>query len=423
MKEVDQLNQLFETLRTEHPTTSIYEVSSWINAGSVITNVNTVKKLTLKKIIIMSSIVSVSLIGVITLFSLQNEKKDGKQHLISKHEVEKNETSFKQKNNKSEVQEVNTNDSRSSLNNKVILENLPKEATKTNELQSEIVIPVLKEKNESELNSNTNLINKENEYYAKSKNENITRTWKSINDSLKVDTLFNGVKALLFKGDKSDIVIQGSERTSISMNYKYKLKAKGVFSKKKEGNCELSYELKDSVLTINVQRKNQKFSGISVLSESSKMEFNVPENVDVKMSSDLGDMEVSGIRNKSTILQTSLGDIIATNILGSIDLETALGDISMTKVTGKIKATTSNGDISGKEITISDDCKLDSSLGDIDFQLNNPISECNLNLNTSLGKVKVNRSDLKTKSQKELKTGSGKFKVNMNTSLGKIIVR
>ena len=153
------------------------------------------------------------------------------------------------------------------------------------------------------------------------------------------------------------------------------------------------------------------------------MEFNVPENVDVKMSSDLGDMEVSGIRNKSTILQTSLGDIIATNILGSIDFETALGDISMTKVAGKIKATTSNGDISGKEITISDDCKLDSSLGDIDFQLNNPISECNLNLNTSLGKVKVNRPDLKTKSQKELKTGNGKFKVNMNTSLGKIIVR
>ena len=62
MKEVDQLNQLFETLRTEHPTTSIYEVSSWINEGSVITNVNTVKKLTLKKIIIMSSIVSISLI-------------------------------------------------------------------------------------------------------------------------------------------------------------------------------------------------------------------------------------------------------------------------------------------------------------------------------------------------------------------------
>ncbi|MFN6038425.1 MAG: DUF4097 family beta strand repeat-containing protein, partial [Bacteroidota bacterium] len=247
--------------------------------------------------------------------------------------------------------------------------------------------------------------------------------WRSFNDTLKVDTLFNGVKALVFTGDKSDIIIQGSERTYISMNYNYKLKAKGVFSKKKEGNCELSYELKDSVLTINVQRKNQKFSGISVLSESSKMEFNVPENVDVKMSSDLGDMEVSGIRNKSTILQTSLGDIIATNILGSIDLETTLGDISMTKVIGQIKATTSNGDISGKEITISDDCKLDSSLGDIDFQLNNPISDCNLNLNTSLGKVKVNRSDLKTKSQKELKTGKGKFKVIMQTSLGKIIVR
>jgi hypothetical protein len=423
MKEVDQLNQLFETLRTEHPTTSIYEVSSWINAGSVITNVNTVKKLTLKKIIIMSSIVSISLIGVITLFSLQNEKKDGKQHLISKHEVEKNETSFKQKNNKSEVQEVNTNENRSSLNNKVILENLPIEATKTNELQSEIVIPVLKEKNESELNSNTNLMNKENEYYAKSKNENIIRTWKSINDSLKVDTLFNDVKALVFKGDKSDIVIQGSERTSISMNYNYKLKAKGVFSKKKGRNCELSYELKDSVLTIRVKQKDQNFNGVSILSETSKLEFIVPNNIDVKMNSDLGDIDVNGLKANTIKLYTALGDITAENVSGNIDLNTDLGDISMNDLSGKINSVTSLGDIQGEHILLSDNSTFNTSLGDIDIQLSNTLSDCSLDLSSSLGKVKVDRPDLKKKSGSQLILGNGKLKVIMETSLGKVIVR
>jgi hypothetical protein len=423
MKEVDQLNQLFETLRTEHPTTSISEVSSWINAGSVITNVNTIKKLTLKKIIIMSSIVSISLIGVIALFSLQNEKKDGKQHLISKHEVEKNETSIKQKNNKSEIQEVNTNDSKSSLNNKVILENLPIEATKTNELQSEIVIPVLKEKNESELNSNTNLMNKENEYYAKSKNENIIRTWKSINDSLKVDTLFNDVKALVFKGDKSDIVIQGSERTSISMNYNYKLKAKGVFSKKKGRNCELSYELKDSVLTIRVKQKDQNFNGVSILSETSKLEFIVPNNIDVKMNSDLGDIDVNGLKANTIKLYTALGDITAENVSGNIDLNTDLGDISMNDLSGKINSVTSLGDIQGEHILLSDNSTFNTSLGDIDIQLSNTLSDCSLDLSSSLGKVKVDRPDLKKKSGSQLILGNGKLKVIMETSLGKVIVR
>jgi len=40
-----------------------------------------------------------------------------------------------------------------------------------------------------------------------------------------------------------------------------------------------------------------------------------------------------------------------------------------------------------------------------------------------MGKVKVKRADLKTKSQNELKTVSGKFKIKMNTSMGDIIVR
>ena len=153
------------------------------------------------------------------------------------------------------------------------------------------------------------------------------------------------------------------------------------------------------------------------------MEFIVPENVDVKMDSDLGDIDVDGLKNTGTLLYSALGDITATNSTGRIDVETSLGDISMKNVSGKLKLITSMGDISGKNIRISDDCILNSSMGDIDVQLNNPISECKLNLSTSMGKVKMKRADLTTKSRNELKTDSGKFKVNMNTSMGNIIVR
>ena len=248
-------------------------------------------------------------------------------------------------------------------------------------------------------------------------------SWFSTNDSLHVDTLFNGVNSLVFKGDKSDILVSGSNRTDISMKYNYQLKAKGVFSRKKKGNCELSYVLKDSVLTINLRRKDQNFNGISVLSESSKIEFYVPENVTVKMDSDLGDIDANGLKNTGTLLLSSLGDISVTNCTGRIDVETALGDVSIKNVTGKLNLITSMGDVSGENITFSDDCQLNSSMGDINIQLNNPISECKLHLSTNMGKVKVKRADLKTKSQNELKTVRGKFKINMNTSMGDIIVR
>jgi hypothetical protein len=235
-------------------------------------------------------------------------------------------------------------------------------------------------------------------------NQTNAGSWFSSNDSLFVDTLFSGVKSLVFIGDKCDLLVRGSERSDVSMKYEYQLKAKGVFNRKNQGNCELSYERKDSVLTVRVKRKDQEFKGVSALSETSKLEFYVPNNMDVKMNSDLG-------------------DITAESVSGNIDLHTELGDISMKNLEGKISSFTSLGDVSCVNMTISDDCRFSSSLGDIDVQLNNPISECKLDLSTSMGKVKVKRADLKIKSQNELKTDSGKFKVNMNTSMGNIIVR
>jgi DUF4097 and DUF4098 domain-containing protein YvlB len=207
------------------------------------------------------------------------------------------------------------------------------------------------------------------------------------------------------------------------MKYNYQLKAKGVFSRKKEGNCELNYVLKDSVLTIHLKRKDQKFSGISVLSASSKMEFYVPNNIDVKMNSDLGDIDVNGLKANTTKVYTALGDITAENVSGNIDLHTDLGDISMNDLAGKIHSVTSLGDIQGEHILISDNSKFNTSLGDIDVQLSNPLSDCSLDLSSSLGKVKVNRPDLKKKSGSQLNIGNGKLKVIMETSLGKVIVR
>jgi hypothetical protein len=411
MKPEEKLNQLFKSVREEKVTTDISEVSSWIKAKSTTANLKTVKKTAItQKIIIASAIVTSAIIGYVLLFS-------GKQSSISN----KVNSSITEESRNVAAIDSSKNITQESIQNKIIWikEQDTSNSSIPNVLKDTIQFEEVKNSTELQKISLDNLPDIEKLL----KKEKSSGFWTAINDSLEVDTLFNGVKKLVFKGDKCDIKLRGTERSDISMKYHYQLKTKGVFKRKKESNCELSYELKDSVLTIHLQRENQKFNGISILSESSKIEFIVPENVDVKMDSDLGDIDVDGLNNISSVFHSSLGDITTTNSTGVIDIETALGDILIKNVSGKLKLVTSMGDISGENIGISDDCILNSSMGDIDVQLNNPISECKLDLSTSMGKVKVKRADLTTKSQNELKTESGKFKVNMNTSMGNIIVR
>jgi hypothetical protein len=411
MKPEEKLNQLFKAVREEKVTTDISEVSSWIKAKSTTANLKTVKKTAItQKIIIASAIVTSVIIGYVLLFS-------GKQSSISN----KVNSSITEESRNVAAIDSSKNITQESIQNKIswIKEHDTSNSSIPNVLKDTIQFEEVKNLTELQKISLDNLPDIEKLL----KKEKSSGFWTAINDSLEVDTLFNGVKKLVFKGDKCDIKLRGTERSDISMKYHYQLKTKGVFKRKKESNCELSYELKDSVLTIHLQRENQKFNGISILSESSKIEFIVPENVDVKMDSDLGDIDVDGLNNISSVFHSSLGDITTTNSTGVIDIETALGDILIKNVSGKLKLVTSMGDISGENIGISDDCILNSSMGDIDVQLNNPISECKLDLSTSMGKVKVKRTDLTTKSQNELKTDSGKFKVNMNTSMGDIIVR
>jgi len=406
MKSEEKLNHLFETLRTEKTSTSVSDVTSWIEAPAQVPVSKSTSKIILQKnFFIMSSIATIIVTGI--LFMSGNKE----QNVAPKQKKDK----------QTEIEDTST-----------VIASQPNHLTFNNRSNDNLLIQPLIDLGLvtlpfAEINPAPALVQLDpilpSQNSRKTSLQPNAGSWFSSNDSLRVDTLFNGVKSLVFKGDKSDILVSGSNRTDISMKYNYQLKAKGVFSRKKEGNCELNYVLKDSVLTIHLQRKDQNFNGISVLSESSKIEFYVPDNVDVKMVSDLGDIDANGLKNKNTILHTALGDITTENISGNIDLNTDLGDISMNELAGKINSFTSLGDIHGGHILISDNSKFNTSLGDIDVQLSNALSELNLDLSTSLGKVKVDRPEIKKKAGSQLNIGNGKLKVIMETSLGKVIFR
>ena len=406
MKSEEKLNHLFETLRNEKTSTSVSDVTSWIKAPAQVTVPKSTSKIIIQKnFLIMSSIATIIVTGV----------------LLMSGNKEPNIAPKQRKDMQATIQDTST-----------VIASQPNHFTFSNEINDNpfiqplidlglVTLPFAEINPVPEIVQLNAIFPSQNS--TKTSLQSNTGSWFSNNDSLHVDTLFNGVKSLVFKGDKSDILVSGSNRTDISMKYNYQLKAKGVFSRKKEGNCELNYVLKDSVLTIHLQRKDQNFNGISVLSESSKIEFYVPDNVDVKMDSDLGDIDANGLKNKNTILRTSLGDITTENVSGNIDLNTDFGDISMNELAGKIHSFTSLGDIHGGHILISDNSKFNTSLGDIDVQLSNALSELNLDLSTSLGKVKVDRPELKKKAGSQLTFGNGKLKIVMETDLGKVIVR
>ena len=406
MKSEEKLNHLFETLRNEKTSTSVSDVTSWIKAPAQVTVPKSTSKIIIQKnFFIMSSIATIIVTGV----------------LLMSGNKEPNIAPKQRKDMQATIQDTST-----------VIASQPNHFTFSNEINDNpfiqplidlglVTLPFAEINPVPEIVQLNPIFPSQNS--TKTSLQSNTGSWFSNNDSLHVDTLFNGVKSLVFKGDKSDILVSGSNRTDISMKYNYQLKAKGVLSRKKEGNCELNYVLKDSVLTIHLQRKDQNFNGISVLFESSKIEFYVPDNVDVKMDSDLGDIDANGLKNKNTILRTSLGDITTENVSGNIDLNTDFGDISMNELAGKIHSFTSLGDIHGGHILISDNSKFNTSLGDIDVQLSNALSELNLDLSTSLGKVKVDRPELKKKAGSQLTFGNGKLKIVMETDLGKVIVR
>jgi hypothetical protein len=388
MKSEEKLNHLFASLKAEKASTSVADVTSWIQASAQVSAPkSTSKSIIQKNFFIMSTIVTTLIVGGFLFLSGNKEsKRTPPQKNTSKEAtLDTSESVVKQANQLPVYKEF------SEIPFIQPLIDLDIKPLPFIEIDNEPAIIQLDPIHSTQHSPRTN-------------NQTNAGSWFSSNDSLFVDTLFSGVKSLVFIGDKCDLLVRGSERSDVSMKYEYQLKAKGVFNRKNQGNCELSYERKDSVLTIRVKRKDQNFNGVSVLSETSKLEFYVPNNMDVKMNSDLG-------------------DITAENVSGNIDLNTDLGDISMRKLEGKINSVTSLGDIQGEHILISDNSKFNTSLGDIDVQLSNPLSDCSLDFSSSLGKVKVDRPELKKKSGSQLNIGNGKFKIVMETALGKVIVR
>ncbi len=406
------LHKLFSDIKSAPAETNIAEVSQWINTAATATSgKSTFKTLIQNKIIIMSSIITVGLIGTVLFFTghpTKNEKKiavPSIQKSIITNEIDSVET----------TKILNKKQQNNLLANQLLF--LDTNSVEKNNSEQNIELQNLKEEPKNIIiNSIVN--------HQEKRTFNDSGLWKSSNDSLSIDTLFEGVKLLVFTGRVNDkISVHGSNRTNVTMNYNYKYKVKGIYSSKNR-ECEVRYEKKDSVLTIQIGRKNSTVSiGVSYIKETSNIYFEVPESIAVKVKTSFGDIDLSGLKNNDFDFQTSFGDINASLVSGNINLKSSYGDINAEQLNGKIDINTSYGDINGKNITIEEHININSGYGDIDFQITNPITDCQIDLKTGFGKIKMKRTDLELESASKLIFGNGTILIKAKSGYGDIIVR
>ena len=414
----ESLQKLFADVKSAPAETNVADVSQWINAAATVTGGTTIiQKLLQKKLIIMSSIIISTIIGTIIFFSTERNNKQ--QNKITpntqKKPVSTNSTITQP------IFKANKTENVLPKNKETILPITPLTIIDTPSINNLIAeqkeVPQIVSETPKIVNNDTNEAPQRNEDYTTS------GSWKSLNDSLRVDTIFNGVKALVFKGHINDkIAVNGGNRTNVAMKFNYKYKVKGIYIRNNR-ECEVSYVKKDSVLTIQIDRKNPVNIGVSYSKESSDLSFEVPENIAVQIKTSFGNIDAIGLRNNVFDFQTSYGDIKATIVSGNINLKTNYGDVSAEQLSGKIDINTSYGDVTGKNIAILEQMNIKSGYGDIDFQIINPIADCVLDLKTGYGKVKIKRTDLKLESGTKLIFGIGKIKLTAKSGFGDVIIR
>ncbi len=406
----ESLQKLFADAKMATAETSVAEVSQWIGAAATVAGGTTIiQKLLQKKLIIMSSIITSTIIGAIIFFSTDSSNK---QENRATSIIEKNTPSTIPTTSNPIVQKNNTENILPLTQSAII--DTPAAVNLITEQKEE---PQILSETPKIINSDTTETPQVNQDYTSS------GSWKSLNDSLHVDTVFNGVKALVFKGRINDkIAVNGSNRTNVAMNFHYKYKVKGIYTRKNR-ECEVRYEKKDSVLTIQIDRKNPVNIGVSYSKETSSFSFEVPENIAVQIKTSFGDIDVSGLKNNDFDFQTSYGDIKASVVSGNINLKSSYGDITAEQLNGKIDINTGYGDINGKNITISEQLDIKSGYGDIDCQIMNPIADCALDLKTGFGKVKMKRTDLELDAASKLIFGKGNIKITAKSGYGDVIIR
>lgn len=185
----------------------------------------------------------------------------------------------------------------------------------------------------------------------------------------------------------------------------------------------VQHELADSVLTIRCKKEGTTYVAIGTSRQKDNMILEVPESIPVTVASNYGGIRISSMKGSDISLHTNYGEIKASGTSGSLGLKSGYGDIDLEDVSGRVDAKTSYGNISGIRVQASGSFVSKTNFGNIDVQLSNPISDCTLEAFTNLGKIRVDRKEISTKGNEQIRIGNGPVSISLKTNYGNVLVR
>lgn len=491
MEHEKKLNQLFEHLRNEQSVTEPSEIKTWIDVHSSQTGKKAFKRIFKNKfIMLMSTLSLIMLAGLLWISPVQNSSTLVETSANTNTNTNTNPVS-ENASRRYEAEVVSSAASKPSESNYVLPEDnrgadasdrapqIEFQATaETNPVSwPEGFSEPLDRKAESGLRENAAPISPRSE-----RSSGKFRIWYSAENVINVDTLFKGVKKVVFTGNAPEkIRVSRSSFKDVGLKcfYKSETKALVVWRNKDKAQCKLSYELKDSVLFLQFEDKGEfSFIAVGMIETNSYMNLELPDNIELDLQSGYGDVECSGIRGSSYKISSSYGDVRAIDIGGALNIntsyggikienllaevrvktnygdvtasrflgsnckiETTYGDIDASEMKGKINLETGNGDvrfktvdgdisirvehgdITGDDVTVREKIDLSSSYGDIRMQLNNPGDDLHYELQTDFGDLKIDKGGLKRNGNGIIVSGDGKIKVKAKSSFGNITLR
>lgn len=175
----------------------------------------------------------------------------------------------------------------------------------------------------------------------------------------KVDTSFNGITRLEINSGSADIHIVAQPSSGLSV--------KGSLDE--SNKYKVNFRRSDTVLYVTVSMegcgtKNKVvFFSKTTTTRENRLDFLVPENINLLVNSQFGDADVTGTKGKVCRLRISSGSLKANDIGNGLDAVTTYGDLQANNIGGNLLARVSSGSVKLNDVAGSVD--LVGSYGDL----------------------------------------------------------
>ena len=129
---------------------------------------------------------------------------------------------------------------------------------------------------------------------------------------------------------------------------------------------------------------------------------------DLKVESDVGDVNIEGFRNAYLEVDTNVGDIEVDKIKNVV-AKSDVGDIKLDNIYEYVKIKANVGDVKIKNLNITKDSEIDSEIGDVRIE---NINDIYVDAKASVGETKINKNNRKSDITLKITSSVGDIKVD-----------